>query len=78
VPNDPAGFVKTTLGNMMNQATWSGEPELSKFIARNRLDAFGEVISQADLSIEANQAIMKKLGAYLGKAMANLQKLASE
>lgn len=78
VPNDPAGFVKTTLGNMMNQATWSGEPELSKFIARNRLDAFLEVISQADLSTEANQAIMNKLGTHLGQAMANLQKLVSE
>jgi hypothetical protein len=78
VPNDPAGFVKTTLGNMMNQATWSGEPELSKFIARNRLDAFLEVISHADLSTEANQAIMNKLGTHLGQAMANLQKLASE
>ncbi|MEL0037372.1 MAG: NAD(P)/FAD-dependent oxidoreductase, partial [Gammaproteobacteria bacterium] len=77
VPNDPAGFIKTTLGNMMNQATWSGEPELSKFIASNRLDAFVQVISQADLSTEANQAIMNQLGTHLGPAMANLQKLAS-
>jgi len=76
VPNDPAGFVKTTLGNMMNQATWSGEPGLSKFIARNRLDAFLEVISHADLSTEVNHAIMNKLGTHLGQAMANLQKLA--
>jgi len=42
------------------------------------LDAFLEVISQADLSTEANQAIMNKLGTHLGQAMANLQKLASE
>lgn len=77
LPDDQDGFVRTTLGNMMNQAIWSGEPELNQFIANSRLDAFADVINQTDLSTETNQAIMNKLGTNLGPAVEKLQKFAA-
>ena len=75
LPDNQHGWMVTTLGNMMNQASWSGEPELSKFISKNRLDAFAEVIQQADLTTDENQAVMNKLGQNIGPAITNLQKL---
>ena len=75
LPDNQNGWVRTTLGNMMNQASWSGEPALSQWIAKNRLDAFADVIQQADLTTDENQVIMNKLGQNIGPAVANLQKL---
>ncbi|MFT5691098.1 MAG: hypothetical protein ACI92E_000423 [Oceanicoccus sp.] len=78
LPDNQKSWLTTTLGNMMNQATWSGEPKLTEWISNNRLDAFSAVIRQADLTVPENQAIMKKLGANLMPAISNLQKLIEE
>jgi len=75
LPDDQRSWLTTTLGNMMNQGVWSGEPELAKWIAKNRLDAFSAVISEADLTVPENQAIMEKLSSNLMPAISNLQKL---
>jgi hypothetical protein len=75
LPDDQIGWLATTLGNMMNQGVWSGEPKLNEWIANNRLDAFSAVIRDADMTITENKAIMDKLGANLMPAIANLQKL---
>jgi hypothetical protein len=73
--DDQVGWLATTLGNMMNQGVWSGEPNLNEWIANNRLDAFSAVIRDADMTIAENKAIMEKLGANLMPAISNLQKL---
>jgi hypothetical protein len=75
LPDNQQSWLTTTLGNMMNQAVWSGEPALTKWIAKNRLDGFSAVISDADLTVPENQAIMAKLGSNIMPAITNLQKL---
>ncbi|MEH6557250.1 MAG: NAD(P)/FAD-dependent oxidoreductase [Oceanicoccus sp.] len=78
LPDNQQSWLATTLGNMMNQATWSGEPKLTTWISNNRLDAFSAVISDTDLTVPENKAIMEKLGSNLMPAISNLQKLIAE
>lgn len=75
LPDDQDSWLTTTLGNMINQATWSGEPELSAWIANCRLDGFAQVIRDADRSDPENLAILEKMSTNAMPAVANLQKL---
>ncbi|MFT5578812.1 MAG: hypothetical protein ACI9WS_001567 [Paraglaciecola psychrophila] len=75
LPDDQVSWLKTTLGNMMNQGTWAGEPELNRWVQNNRLDGFAGVIKRADLSVPENAAIMEKLSGNVMPAIVNLQKL---
>ncbi|MEM9621418.1 MAG: NAD(P)/FAD-dependent oxidoreductase [Pseudomonadota bacterium] len=75
LPDNPQGWLHSTLGNMLNQATWSGEPALNEWIAHNRLDGFSQVIREADLSDPENAAILEMLSSSAMPAVANLQKL---
>jgi hypothetical protein len=78
LPDDQISWMKTTLGNMMNQGSWAGEPELNRWVQSNRLDGFAGVIRRADLSIPENAAIMEKLSGNVVPAIVNLQKLIAE
>ena len=78
LPDSPKGFMRSTLGNMMNQVAWSNEPGLSEFVNKNRLDGFGAVIAAADLTDPENAEIMERLQRYGEPAVANLWKLLSE
>ena len=78
LPDDELGFCRSTFGNMMNQAVWSGEPELRDFITNNRLDGFGAVIRDADLSDPENVAIIEKMQANIMPAVGKLQQLIAE
>lgn len=75
LPDDPETWLSTTLGNMINQATWSAEPALSAWITECRLDGFARVIRDADRSDPENLAILEKMGSNAMPAVANLQKL---
>ena len=75
LPDDQVSWLKTTLGNMMNQGTWADEPELNRWVQNNRLDGFAGVIKRADLSVPENAAIMEKLSGNVMPAIVNLQKL---
>ena len=75
LPDDPVSWLTTTFGNMINQGSWSGEPELSKWITSCRLDGFAKVIRDADLTDPENAAIVEKMKTYTMPAVANLQKL---
>ncbi|MEM6999244.1 MAG: NAD(P)/FAD-dependent oxidoreductase [Pseudomonadota bacterium] len=77
LPDDPVGFMRSTLGNMMNQVAWSNEPELRDFVTANRLDGFGAVIGGADLSDPEHTAILEQMQQYAQPAVANLWKLLS-
>ena len=77
LPDDPQGFMRSTLGNMMNQVAWSNEPELREFVTANRLDGFGAVIANADLSDPENAAILEQMQRFAQPAVANLWKLLS-
>ncbi|MEM7217376.1 MAG: NAD(P)/FAD-dependent oxidoreductase [Pseudomonadota bacterium] len=74
-PDDRLGWLRTTLGNMMNQAIWSQEPALSEFVTNCRLDGFGAVIRDADLSIAENAALVQRMRDAAIPAAANLQRL---
>ncbi len=78
LPDNELGFVKSTFGNMMNQAIWSGEPTLRDWITNCRLDAFSAVIRDADLTDPQNAAIMEKMKEFTIPAVGNLQKLIQE
>ncbi|MEM1433511.1 MAG: NAD(P)/FAD-dependent oxidoreductase [Pseudomonadota bacterium] len=77
LPDDERGFLRSTLGNMMNQVTWSAEPELSAFVTNCRLDGFGAVIRDADTTDPENQAILEKMGRFAQPAAENLMRLLS-
>ena len=50
IADDPAGWARSTLGNMLNQGTWSTEPAMAEWITNCRLDGFAAVIRDADRS----------------------------
>ena len=75
LPDDEAGFIRSTLGNMVNQVVWSFEPELVEFVTNNRLDAFGAAVRDADKSNPAHVAILEKMGEFSQAALQNLQTL---
>lgn len=75
LPDDPYTWLGTTLGNMMNQATWSGEPALNEWIGNNRLDGFAAVIKNADLNDPEKMAILEKLSTNVLPAMESLERL---
>ncbi|MEM7100046.1 MAG: NAD(P)/FAD-dependent oxidoreductase [Pseudomonadota bacterium] len=75
LPDNELGFVKSTLGNMLNQVTWSGETGLSEFISGNRLDGFAAVIQGADTNDPDHVAILEMLSSNAMPAAANMQKL---
>jgi hypothetical protein len=75
LPDDEIGWARSTLGNMLNQGTWSSEPALSDWITNCRLDGFAAVIRDADLTDAENVAILTKMQENTMPAVANLQKL---
>ena len=78
LPDDQVGWMRSTLGNMVNQAIWSQEPELNAFITNCRLDGFAAVIRDADLNDPVRAQIMQKLSSNAMPAAGNLQKLLAE
>lgn len=67
-------------GNIMNMATWSGEPELIDWLANARLDGFsqpGEPSAEAAAARETAMAFalpaLEKLQAYLQRGVATIQ-----
>lgn len=75
LPDDQDGWLASTLGNMLNQAVWSADLKLTEFISNCRLDGFGGVMREADLSSPIHASIMEKMGQNAGPAVENLQKL---
>jgi len=71
----PYEWMKSTLGNMMNQHAWSQEPRLDQWIANCRLNAIAQTARDADRSDPEKMKILGKLREFSPLAAANLQKL---
>jgi hypothetical protein len=76
-PENLAGYVRTTMANMMNQAQWSQDKTLRDWMRASRLDGFGKVIASADRSDTGKMAILEKLRNQAMAAMGNMPKLLS-
>ncbi len=78
LPDNAEAWLKCMLGNMTNQAIWSGEPALSQWITACRVDGFATVIQNADTANPEHLKILEKLGQNVGPAMAKLQQLVNQ
>lgn len=70
-------YPRTMLVNLMNQLQWSQDKALREWIRANRLDAFGRLVAGVDRDDTERQALLARLKAGIGAAMANLPALAA-
>lgn len=61
LPDGLDDFVRMQAANMMNQAIWSQDKELQRWIRNNRLDGFSKLISSADKDDPEVMDILTKL-----------------
>jgi NAD(P)-binding Rossmann-like domain len=74
-PETLAGYVRTMMANMMNQAQWSQDKTLRDWMRSSRLDGFGKVMASADRNDAEKMAILEKLRSMAMAAMGNMPKL---
>jgi NAD(P)-binding Rossmann-like domain len=74
-PENLAGYVRTIMANMMNQAQWSQDKTLREWMRNSRLDGFGKVMASADRGDTEKMAILEKLRSQAMAAMGNMPKL---
>jgi hypothetical protein len=74
-PENLAGYVRTMMANMMNQAQWSQDKTLRDWMRASRLDGFGKVMASADRNDLDKMAILDKLRSQAMAAMGNMPKL---
>jgi hypothetical protein len=74
-PENLAGYVRTMMANMMNQAQWSQDKTLRDWMRSSRLDGFGKVMASADRNDAEKMAILEKLRSMAMAAMGNMPKL---
>ncbi len=75
LPDSPASWLKSQLGNLTAQAIMLGEPQLREWVTNCRLDPFGAVIRDADESDPEQAAIVAKMRNNALPAIANVRKL---
>jgi hypothetical protein len=74
-PESLAGYVRTIMANMMNQAQWSQDKTLREWMRASRLDGFGKVMASADRNDLEKMTILEKLRSQAMAAMGNMPKL---
>lgn len=77
LPDTLTDWLHMTAANYANQFRWSQDPGLRQWLRNNRLDGFAKLASEIDPGDTGKRAIMARLRAHAGPAMANLQKLAA-
>ena len=75
-PHTMATYPRSMMVNLWNQAQWGQDKALRQWIRESRLDGFGKLMVGIDERDTVKQAILARLKAYAGPAMANLQRLA--
>lgn len=73
LPDGLDDFVRMAAANMMNQAIWSQDKELQRWIRSNRLDGFSGLIASADKTDPEVVEILTKLRANAMPAAMKLQ-----
>lgn len=78
-PDTDVDFLRTNLGNSLNGARWSEEPELQAWLKQARLDGFTDADAPnpdpSDPEVAAN---MQQMGAAMKAAVENLRRLLGE
>jgi len=78
LPDNPASWLTSQLGNMVNQGIINKEPKLRKWLSGCRLDSFGRVIQDVNEHDSKKVALMMELGKNVEPAAINLRKLIDE
>ncbi len=73
-PENLLGYAQSTMGNMMNQFTWSQDKALRDWIRESRLDGFGKVVASAK-DDAAKQAILEGMRLSGMAAVANIKRM---
>lgn len=73
LPDGLDDFVRMQAANMMNQAIWSQDKTLQRWIRNNRLDGFSKLVSSADMGDPEVVEIMTKLRTNAVPAAMKLQ-----
>jgi NAD(P)-binding Rossmann-like domain len=74
-PETLAGYVRTMMANMMNQAQWGQDKTLRDWMRSSRLDGFGKVMASADRNDVEKMAILDKLRSQAMAAIGNMPRL---
>ena len=74
-PETLAGYVRTMMANMMNQAQWGQDKTLREWMRNSRLDGFGKVMASADRNDVEKMAILDKLRSQAMAAIGNMPRL---
>ena len=74
-PDSLAGYVSSTVGNMMNQFRWSQDAALRAWIRGSRLDGFGRLVAGVARDDVDRQAVLARLKQQAPAAMANAPRL---
>ncbi|MGB3455965.1 MAG: NAD(P)-binding protein [Litorimonas sp.] len=73
LPDGLDDFVRMTVANLMNQAIWSQDKALQRWIRSNRLDGFSAMVASADKTDPEVAAILTKLRSNAVPAAMKLQ-----
>lgn len=78
LPNHDTDWIPMTAAQMVNQAAWSQDKTLRRWVRANRLDGFGQLISGMDRTDAKKMALLQKMRTNIMPAMIKLQQFMSE
>jgi hypothetical protein len=70
-----ADYVRAMVTGISNQGKWNANETLRAWLRECRLDAFGKTIAEVDPKDAEKRAILRRVGASAGLAIANLERL---
>ncbi|MEL7311125.1 MAG: NAD(P)-binding protein [Pseudomonadota bacterium] len=77
LPNHATDWLPMTMAFMRNQARWSQDRELRRWVRENRLDGFSKLVASAR-DDESKSAMITEMRGYMMSAAQNLQTLLSK
>ena len=77
-PNSDVDWLKTTLANYLNQARWSQDEGLQKWLLASRLDGFRGLLASLTSSDPGKQAAVQSMAENMLPAIAKLQAFLAE
>ena len=78
LPDGDREYMAMTVAFLANRAAWSQEPELQAWVLQNRLDPFGKLAMSAGPDDHDKLALLGRMGAAAGPAVAKLQQFLAD
>ncbi len=78
LPEGDREYMAMTVAFLANRAAWSQEPELLAWVLQNRLHPFGKLAMTAGPDDADNLALLGRMGAAAGPAVAKLQQFLAD